>query len=337
MSLCVFMILSLMRFIHTVDSTIYAYPPQRHPPNLTRQMFHDLQAEFGQNIPAIGLIGRLVLSKPLNACSPVHGPPRMPLYKFFLLVEEDIHCRYTEQVLNAQLAKYDAVIVYRHDFVDKLKLMGGEGPTIPSVYVKREAGLHLQNYLYDTRSTIRIEPDPQLPLQLYLIPFAVVVGVCFFFMVIFSVARYARFRLRERRARITPANLKKIPTKKFAKGDEYDMCAICIEEYEDGDKIRLLPCNHAYHCKCVDPWLTSGKKVCPVCKQSVEIPKKKKKTKKRTETLDGASTSSHPATATETETEDETYNETDNERTPLLAEHDRESREGSTRSNAIDV
>lgn len=321
------MILLLMRFIHTVDGTIYAYPPRIHPPNRTELMFHDMQAEFGDSIPAVGLIGRLVLAKPLNACTAVQGPPKMIFNKYFLLVEESsyprTHCHYAKQVLHAQEANYDAVIVFRRDFLDKLVRMEGDGPKIPSVYVKRNAGLHLKNYLYESRSTIRIEPDPQLPLQLYLIPFAVVVGVCFFFMVIFSIARYARFRLRERRARLTPANLKKIPTKKFQKGDEYDMCAICIEEYEEGDKIRLLPCNHAYHCKCVDPWLTSGKKVCPVCKQSVEIPKKKKQ--KRKETFDGASTSSQP-TATETETEDD--NETDNERTPLLTEHDRDSRDG---------
>mmetsp|Transcript_34108 Transcript_34108/g.49944 ORF Transcript_34108/g.49944 Transcript_34108/m.49944 type:complete len:346 (-) Transcript_34108:9-1046(-) len=42
-------------------------------------------------------------------------------------------------------------------------------------------------------------------------------------------------------------------------------CAICLESYNVGEKVRTIPCFHTFHTKCIDPWL-STKAECPVCK-----------------------------------------------------------------------
>lgn len=39
-----------------------------------------------------------------------------------------------------------------------------------------------------------------------------------------------------------------------------DECIICLEEYQEGDKIRTLPCRHEFHSVCVDMWLLTRKK-----------------------------------------------------------------------------
>lgn len=44
------------------------------------------------------------------------------------------------------------------------------------------------------------------------------------------------------------------------------LCSICIEMVEG--RGRLLPCGHAFHRECIDPWLT-GKATCPNCKRSL--------------------------------------------------------------------
>lgn len=46
-------------------------------------------------------------------------------------------------------------------------------------------------------------------------------------------------------------------------------CAICIEEYEQRDKLRQLPCKHVFHTECVIPWLTERHSSCPLCKNEV--------------------------------------------------------------------
>ncbi|XP_064442474.1 E3 ubiquitin-protein ligase RNF13 isoform X2 [Mirounga angustirostris] len=213
------------------------------------QTFDDLPARFGYRLPAEGLKGFLINSKPENACEPIVPPPLKDNSSgTFIVLIRRLDCNFDVKVLNAQRAGYKAAIVHNVDSDDLISM-----------------GSNDSKY----RGHIILVPEFSLPLEYYLIPFLIIVGICLILIVIFMITKFIQDRHRARRNRLRKDQLKKLPVHKFKKGDEYDVCAICLDEYEDGDKLRILPCSHAYHCKCVDPWLTKTKKTCPVCKQKV--------------------------------------------------------------------
>jgi len=52
-----------------------------------------------------------------------------------------------------------------------------------------------------------------------------------------------------------------------------ETCPICIVDFEEGDDIRVLPCEgkHRFHPECVDQWLLELSSSCPICRQGMPI------------------------------------------------------------------
>lgn len=49
-------------------------------------------------------------------------------------------------------------------------------------------------------------------------------------------------------------------------------CAVCLCEFSEKDKLRLLPmCSHAFHICCIDTWLLSNS-TCPLCRGALYTP-----------------------------------------------------------------
>lgn len=59
-----------------------------------------------------------------------------------------------------------------------------------------------------------------------------------------------------------------LPDSSSSEKDENE-CTICMEDFEEGNHIRYLPCMHFYHQACIDSWLMRSF-TCPRCMEAVE-------------------------------------------------------------------
>lgn len=244
--------------------------------------FEDTLAWFGPDLPDNGMVGVVKVSSPIKGCGPMEGPPEhvKPLnqLQWFVLVERG-HCNFLTKVENAFEANYSAVIIFDNtgDIIEKSKLSESDqldlrASNIPSVFIGQADGRQIIDHYTWRHPNWELRLTDETPyISIYLIPFAIVIAICFFIMVGIMLFKCVQDRRRQRRHRLPKSSLKKIPTKKFAAGDEahYECCCICLDDYVLGEKLRILPCDHAYHMKCIDPWLLKNKRVCPQCRKKV--------------------------------------------------------------------
>ncbi|KAM0917219.1 hypothetical protein ACQ4PT_009651 [Festuca glaucescens] len=68
------------------------------------------------------------------------------------------------------------------------------------------------------------------------------------------------------------AAIRAIPTVEYSAEIELAVCsstecAICLTEFAQGERVRVLPrCHHGFHVRCIDRWL-SARQTCPTCRR----------------------------------------------------------------------
>jgi len=48
-------------------------------------------------------------------------------------------------------------------------------------------------------------------------------------------------------------------------------CSICLVKLNNGEKLIKLKCNHYYHEECIVKCFNSGYKLCPYCRNNIDI------------------------------------------------------------------
>ncbi|XP_043228074.1 E3 ubiquitin-protein ligase RNF13-like [Amphibalanus amphitrite] len=235
----------------------------------------DSPSEFGPRVAMTGIRGCLVLSEPPDGCGPVAPPPSTAARHHWILLMTDGNCPSGQKVLGAQRAGYMAALVFNTTGDGFSPMESDEDVTIPSFYIGLSNGIMLRtNFLYGTGYAIYIPGYFPYTFLAFIIPAMLLIVLCL--MVLSSIMLYRCISEYRRTARrlLPKRMLAQIPTRRFSAATAsgggpggQETCAICLEDYLEGDQLRVLPCKHAFHCHCVDPWLLRSRRVCPVCKR----------------------------------------------------------------------
>uniref|UniRef100_A0ACD5Z3V5 Uncharacterized protein n=1 Tax=Avena sativa TaxID=4498 RepID=A0ACD5Z3V5_AVESA len=93
-----------------------------------------------------------------------------------------------------------------------------------------------------------------------------------------SLSTFISRRLQRRTRGLDAAVVEAFPTMRYAEAKALRVgkkavaleCAVCLSEFEDDERLRLLPrCSHAFHPDCIGEWLARHV-TCPVCRCNLD-------------------------------------------------------------------
>ncbi|KAI9124557.1 hypothetical protein K1719_004479 [Acacia pycnantha] len=243
--------------------------------------FDDIEANFAPAMKGSGECGVLYIAEPVDACTELTNkvePLSNASSPFVLIIRGG--CSFEEKVRRAQKAGFKAAIVYDDEDDGILVSMAGNsgGIKIHAVFVTKASGEILKRYAGLTNIEVWLIPSFENSAWsimaisfISLLAMSAVLATCFF------VRRHRVRRERPQSSRVREFHgmssrlVKAMPSLIFTAVLEDNCtsvtCAICLEDYCVGEKLRILPCCHKFHAACVDAWLTSWRTFCPVCKR----------------------------------------------------------------------
>ncbi|TQD93451.1 hypothetical protein C1H46_020970 [Malus baccata] len=198
--------------------------------------FDDLEASFAPAVKGSGECGVLYMAEPPDACLTLTNQVEQGTNRSspFVLIVRGGGCSFEDKVRRAQKAGFKAAIIYDNEVSSVLVSMAGNsaGIKIYAVFVSKASGELLKKYTGLTN------------MELWLI-------ACF--------ENSAWHRIRRERPQASRVRefhgmskrlVKAMPSLIFTAVLEDNCtsrtCAICLEDYSVGEKLRILPCRHTF-------------------------------------------------------------------------------------------
>lgn len=239
--------------------------------------FPDLPAKYARSLNSSGICGALIVADPENACSPLLNGVRSnetEQIRFALIARGD--CAFQEKILNAQNGGFDAAIVYDDRNRGSLVYMVVEAEEITTyaVFVSKAAGEFLKENARGDEGECCIFPPYNGRAWIVLSIYFVTVLVISVFLVIAFLSRRNWLNWQRGNGCSTSVDTRVVEalphiefsSARLSQKRMGETCAICLEDYKDGEIVKILPCQHDFHSGCVDSWLTKWGTFCPVCK-----------------------------------------------------------------------
>jgi len=247
-------------------------------------------ASFGPRLSDTGFVSSLISIDSFNpnnirGCTKPTLPPEWQGKPWIALVQQG-DCTYIDKVRNMQASGAIGIVVGSNNPLAGLLTMQSSGDVsdviIPAVYITYDDYIEVLEEFHHISLNdsdipfvpVRLNKSDQQywPIINIIIAriIAPVIIMVFLYTVVFRFRRTYRTKETNRRQ----VHVQILPKRNYSSKDadqDHNVCSICLEEYVDGDELRILPCKHEFHVACVDPWLLLRKKFCPLCKKDAFV------------------------------------------------------------------
>ncbi|KAK8805512.1 hypothetical protein WA158_002168 [Blastocystis sp. Blastoise] len=240
--------------------------------------------------------GEMVLADPFDACTNL----TMNATGKFVLARDNLSgqsptCTDLTKVLNIQRSGAKAAIIMNYE----LDLWNGDSlrrlyfseeeenlaqeVNIVAVYILKQTGdslrqLFIENKTVEATLNTTGDIDYESPnMWMISILFSIMISTMW---VLIGLLYAYQFIVKLCKGKERQRAVLKIPAKHYSKVKDIEKmdntCAICLDDFNDTDMVKVLPCHHIFHSDCIDKWLIEDKPDCPTCRHPILPPQKKK-------------------------------------------------------------